>query len=87
MAQDTGYSNWTVMETELSCLKDLNEGLPAEESYRWETEMSDVNSFAEKCDSFREGESIHVDVEQEEGAMSNYSDDREVKELLNVKYG
>jgi hypothetical protein len=33
--QDTGYSNYTVLETEVRCALDLNPNLPADKPYDW----------------------------------------------------
>ena len=86
LAMDSGYSNWTVTETDLDCLKGFNDRLPATESYRFETEHSDVNAVAEKCPHYREGESTHIDVDWEDGDAANYNDDPDVKEMLRLYF-
>lgn len=82
---DEGYSNYTVMETIVDCLKGANLKLPAEESYDWETKNSEVVYI--ECPLFRKGEGPHFDVDREMGKASNYSDDPEVKIILALKYG
>ena len=86
LAVDSGYSNYTVEETELDCLKGLNKRLPATESYRFETEQSDVNAFAEECNYFSSGEGTYIDVDREDGDEENYNDDLEVKGLLRIYF-
>jgi len=86
LASDSGYSNYTVEETDLDCLKGFNKDLPAAESYRFETEQSGVNTIAENCPHYTEGEGTHIDVDREDGNEVNYNDDPEVKELLRLYF-
>lgn len=62
--QDTGYSNYTVLETEISCLKKLNPGLPKDEEYR-PAGGDPVLAFAIQCSGYVEGEPLYIDCEQE----------------------
>lgn len=82
---DEGYSNYTVEETMVGCLRGANPNLPSEESYPWETKKSDKVNI--ECGLFRAGEGPHFDVDREDGKPSNYSDDPEVKIILDLKYG
>lgn len=86
LAVDSGYSNYTVEETDLDCLKGFNERLPATESYRFETESSDVNAIAEACPHYRKGDGTHIDVDREDGDETNYNDDPDVKEMLRLYF-
>lgn len=86
--QDSGYSNYTVEETEISCLLDLNPHFPATESYLWETEQSKEVRIAQKCKSYRNGEPIHIDVERESGNDIRFYTKDEVALLTwRLKYG
>jgi hypothetical protein len=75
---DYGYSNYTVEGTTADCLRGLNPGLPKDHFYGEQEELK----FAETCKSFIAGDNVYIDVEQEDGALENYSDDEEIKELL-----
>ena len=56
---DFGYSNWTVEGTEVSCLLGKNPDFPIDRFYGEDPSLS----FAEKCDSFVEGENTCFDVD------------------------
>lgn len=59
MTEDSGYSNYTVLETEIHCLKNNNSFFPTEESYTWldhKKPIPDALKVAENCDYFKEGE-------------------------------
>lgn len=76
--QDYGYSNWTVEGTDVDCLLKKNPDFPADRFY----EETPSLTFAESCNKFSEGGSVYIDVDQEDGALENYSDDLEIKKLL-----
>ena len=80
MTVDTGYSNYTVEGTEMSCLLNLNPEFPKD---RWYEEDASIK-FAEKCNSyqFNNGFITSVDVDHECGTLENYSEDEEIKLLL-----
>lgn len=78
VAEDYGYSNWTVEGTSVYCLLKLNPRLPAD---RWYGEADELK-YASECKKFSKGEMIHIDVDRESGHMSNYTSDPEVKEIL-----
>ena len=59
--QDVGYSNYTVEGTEFSCLKKLH---PDGEFDRWYGEEPRLG-FAAKCDGYRAGTCIELDVDGE----------------------
>ena len=61
---DSGYSNYTVLETMVHCLRKLNPKLPAEDSYGNEDHA--VNKFAETCDSYVAAKPLHLDVDGED---------------------
>lgn len=76
--EDWGYSNYTVEGTEVNCLLNKNPDFPTDRFYGENEKLN----FAATCDGFVDGESIHIDVEKEEGPLENYSDDEDIKLLL-----
>jgi hypothetical protein len=63
---DSGYSNYTVTETTIHCLKKHFE--PCEESYSWkytnDPEKDDAFfKYAENCPDYKAGDSIELDVD------------------------
>jgi hypothetical protein len=81
LKQEVGYSNWTVEGCDLYCLKGLNKSLPAD---GWYGECPE-GFFAEECSSYIESrETILIDVDKEDGAMENYTNDEELKGLLRI---
>jgi hypothetical protein len=75
---DYGYSNYTVEGTDVDCLLGKNAGMPSDKFYG----RAECLGFAETCDTFMAGDCIEVDCDQEDGALENYSDDADLKELL-----
>jgi hypothetical protein len=78
MEHDWGYSNYTVEGTEIVCLLDLNPQFPVDRFYGEEPALN----FAETCSKFSEGGAVGVDCDQELGALENYTDDEEIKQIL-----
>lgn len=80
MTEDSGYSNYTVLETTATCLKKANPALPCEESYSWHQE-SGANCkemcVAVECPHFAEGQQLHFDVDGET-TIADYMDDPEL---------
>ena len=68
--QDSGYSNWTVMETYLNCLKGKFEDI--EDSYPQDLE-SDFYKQAENCEHFLKGQGASFDVDGEV-TIADYAD-------------
>jgi hypothetical protein len=66
------------MGTDIDCLLHLNTDFPTDEWYGEAKELE----FAEQCKRFSEGEPVFVDVDHDDGALENYSNDEEIKELL-----
>jgi hypothetical protein len=60
--EDTGYSNWTVMGTDFSCAKRLHPDGIFDEFYGEDVRLQ----YADRCEGFEAGESIHMDVDGEE---------------------
>lgn len=81
--QDSGYSNWTVMETYVHCLKSKFE--PIEESYSWKQDNknpeNDHEFFkqAETCPEFKQetGTQVALDVDGE-ATIEDFKEDNEV---------
>ena len=75
---DEGYSNWTIEGTKVDCLLKEHPKFPTDRFYEKEKELL----YADKCFRFLAGDHVEIDVVQENGALENYSDYDEVKELL-----
>jgi len=85
MTHDYGYSNYTVLETEVDCLKNNNSYFPCEESYSWRLENSpDYKQLqvAENCQYYKEGEGIYFDVDGYT-TIDDYKDDLELIDAYN----
>jgi len=84
LKQDTGYSNYTVLDTELECLKGLNPNLPKTEEYR---PQGGDHALKLECAGFSAGEPLEIDCDQDavpyprpedRSVASFYTDDAEV---------
>ncbi len=75
---ENGYSNYTVEGSDADCLLKLNPDFPEDNWYGDDPS----HKFASKCGDFESGDGVRVDVEQELGALENYSEDEEIKGLL-----
>jgi hypothetical protein len=76
-SEDAGYSNWTVTNTEVSCLKGKFKHI--EDSYSWEAKKF-YDQF-NNCEHFKEGTGPSFDVDGEI-TIEDYKDDEEVYQLL-----
>lgn len=65
--QDCGYSNWTVTDTDVLCLLDMNPNLPKSEPWDWTTGGGDnwEATNNSRCMRFSAGEHPHFDVDGE----------------------
>ena len=68
LAQDWGYSNYTVEGTTFNCLLEKHPEMPFDEFYGEDKRLD----FAEKCDGFSRGEGVFIDCDREE--LKNYED-------------
>lgn len=83
--QDSGYSNWTVMETNVHCLKKKFESI--EESYSWKSNANNPENDhefykqAESCDEYKKecGVQINLDVDGDT-TIEDFKEDAEVYE-------
>ena len=86
--EDAGYSNYTVEETNVGCLHNLNPNLPSTESYSWETKQAEQVKM--NCTTFekaRDGEQIRLDVDREEGnTILDYTTSLKLQLILRLKY-
>ena len=88
--EDTGYSNYSVQETIVHCLRHLNPAFPMDESYSWENENStskdhEIPKFAETCPSYEfSTDQIHLDVDGDD-TIEDWKKDKELYELA-VEY-
>jgi len=91
LLEDHGYSNWTVEGTLVFCLKGLH---PKTDGFdRWYGEDRNLK-FAGQCAYFESGEPVELDVDREKISFddaeagkelsSAYTDDPEIKPLLDV---
>lgn len=86
--QDHGYSNYTVEDTVVNCLRGKNPNIEGvSEGYSWETDDHEFMKAAETCDSFARGEPLYIDVDEESipypapkdrNKASYYTEDAEV---------
>lgn len=87
--KDSGYSNWTVTNTDCHCLKKHFE--PIEESYSWRnSNPEDDHEFfkqAEKCSDFKQeqGMQISLDVDGYD-TIEDFKEDSELYEAA-IAYG
>lgn len=80
--QDSGYSNYTVMDTSVVCAKDLNKDLPSDEPYDWRKEPDNwPKTMYGRCDQYAVGPSIHLDVDGED-YVEDQTEDAEVREAI-----
>lgn len=83
---DQGYSNWTIEGTDAHCLLKKNPEYPRDYWYGHDPSVK----HAEKCDVFKAGEPVEIDVERADGSylgygkwsMEDYSQDPEIRQLL-----
>lgn len=87
--KDTGYSNWTVMDTDVLCAKDKNPNLPASDPYDW-IEEADTDNWDKtkesRCGLYAEGQGVHLDVDGERGP-ADCTDDAEVIAVIAAHAG
>lgn len=92
--EDSGYSNYTVMDTVVHCLKGLNPAFPCNESYSWRTEHlstkdHEILRVAETCPSFEfvsNEKQIQLDVDGEI-SLKQWADDDELYQLALKEFG
>ena len=85
LQDDYGYSNYTVEGTTCYCLLDINPYFPEDRFYGKEPSLE----YARKCDSYREGEGISLDVDRDCQSMNQklsdaYTQDEELRSLLDA---
>ena len=82
MLCDDGYSNYTVTETNASCLK--GHFSDVEESYSWKRNPDHpFHKIGNSCPDFKESETqLHFDVDGET-IINDYADDLELVEAYN----
>ena len=81
-SQDSGYSNWTVEETEILCAKKRNPNLPASEAWDWKKDEDNWPATKDsRCDLYAPGEMIQLDVDGE-NTVESQTTDREVIDAI-----
>lgn len=81
---DSGYSNYTVEETEVKCALGKNPNLPALKPYDWRRKGSSDNwkmTNKSACANFSMGRQVYLDVDNEDGP-ADYTEDEEVIEAV-----
>lgn len=74
-AQDLGYSNYTVEETEMMCAVNLNPNLPATEPYDWIRDRDNwPKTNTSRCDRYAPGTEVRLDVDGEETVAAQTND-------------
>ena len=68
ITREEGYSNYTVEGTSFNCALGLHPQAPFDNFYGEAKEMN----YAESCPSFKRGEGLEIDVEEE--ALNNLND-------------
>jgi hypothetical protein len=76
---DSGYSNYTVEETEMHCAKSRNANLPASRPWDWnEADDNWPMTNASRCELYAPGERIHLDVDGEDSVAGQSNDAEQV---------
>lgn len=78
-AQDEGYSNYTVEDTDIHCAMGRNASLPASKPYDWEWNIETADNWpatnASRCERYVLGKSMpHFDVDGDETALTQAHD-------------
>ena len=80
--QDTGYSNYTVLDTDVNCAIGRNVHLPAEMPYDWQEDPDNWPATQDsRCERYVLGNQVHLDVEGEVSAK-DCTDDPEVIDAI-----
>lgn len=67
LREDHGYSNWTVMGTVTTCLKDVNPNMPCDDDHVGGTEAQrQALAYGETCEAREAGDYIWIDCDGEE---------------------
>jgi hypothetical protein len=85
--QDSGYSNYTVEETEVNCALDLNKDLPARDP--WDRKDDPDNwpaTMYGRCNRFEEGPQVHLDVDGED-SIDAQTEDEEARRAISLHTG
>ena len=79
---DIGYSNYTVLDTEVRCAKNRNPHLPEEIPENWDME-NDHWSMTDRsrCELYVSGPVVWLDVDGDDGP-ADFTDDREAIEAI-----
>lgn len=87
--RDSGYSNYTVENTDTICALNKNPLLPADAPYDWENrEGKDnwPNTNAGRCESYEHSDiTVHLDVDGE-NTVEEQTGDQEVIDAINGNY-
>ena len=86
-AQDYGYSNYTVTDTDMDCALNSNPNLPADEPYDWKQVPDNWPATNNnRCSSYVSGEQIRYDVDGDYTAK-DFTDDLLVIRIVDQHAG
>ena len=81
-SHDSGYSNYTVLDTEIICALDLNKNLPKDEPYDWNKEKDNWPATKNsRCSSYALGPMVCLDVDGDD-SPSDFTEDEEVISII-----
>lgn len=84
-AKDSGYSNWTVENTDINCALGKNPNLPAEEPYDWIMPPHGTDNWSKtcksRCERYAPGDMVRLDVDGETGP-ADQTNDQEVIDAI-----
>lgn len=83
--QETGYSNYTVLDTEINCALDKNKNLPAYEPWGWKINNPCGDNWdktsTSRCSSYSKGECITLDIDGEDGPADESDDEEQIEAI------
>lgn len=85
--QDTGYSNWTVEDTEALCAKDKNPNLPLSRPYDWNGSEDQDNwpaTQTSRCGEYRDGVGVHLDVDADVSLLTECQDADQLQAMVDA---
>lgn len=82
IVEDRGYSNYTVTDTYLMCLKNADDRFPCPDYYIHESD--DPYFWGQECKQFEFGKPIHLDVDLDSTLIDYCHGDEQLKAILNL---
>lgn len=76
-SEDSGYSNYTWVDTDVRCAKDQNPNLPHEEPDNWNKSSDNwARTNTTRCELYDPGPMVALDVDGDDGP-ADYTQDEE----------